>query len=349
LPGLSLYRHGREGILRASRRTWIARFVDYKEKMIFLLQSSQPLSLISCINSFIMFQNISVIGAGTMGNGIAHVFAQNGFTVKLVDVSQEQLDKAVATINKNLDRQIVKGALTEEAKEKTLLHLTTWTSIAEGVKDAELVVEAATENIDLKLNIFKQLDELAPPDCVLASNTSSISITKIASVTKRPEQVIGMHFMNPVPVMKLVEIITGYATKKEVTDSIVELSKTLGKEPCVVNDYPGFIANRILMPMINEAIYSLYEGVAGVQEIDTVMKLGMAHPMGPLQLADFIGLDVCLSILNVLYQGFGNQKYAPCPLLVNMVTAGFRGVKSGEGFYTYSAGSKELIVSERFK
>jgi 3-hydroxybutyryl-CoA dehydrogenase len=294
-------------------------------------------------------QNISVIGAGTMGNGIAHLFAQNGFTIKLIDVSQEQLEKALTTISKNLDRQILKGTLTEEAKKSALHNLTLSTSIAEGVRDAELVVEAATENIQLKLSIFKQLDEHAPAHCVLASNTSSISITTIAAATKRPEQVIGMHFMNPVPLMKLVEIITGYATKHEVTDTIVELSKTLGKVPCVVNDYPGFVANRILMPMINEAIYCLYESVAGVTEIDTVMKLGMAHPMGPLQLADFVGLDVCLSILNVLYEGFGNQKYAPCPLLVNMVTAGFKGIKSGEGFYIYSNGSKELVVSGRFK
>jgi 3-hydroxybutyryl-CoA dehydrogenase len=293
-------------------------------------------------------KNVSVIGAGTMGNGIAHVFAQNSFTVTLIDVSQDQLDKAIATINKNMDRQVAKGTLTEEAKQAALQNLTSVTTIAEGVKNADLVVEAATENIDLKLRIFQQLDEAAPAGCILASNTSSISITKIAAVTERAELVIGMHFMNPVPVMKLVEIINGYATKKEVTNSIVELSKTLGKVPCVVKDYPGFIANRILMPMINEAIYSLYEGVAGVEEIDTVMKLGMAHPMGPLQLADFIGLDVCLSILNVLYQGFGNQKYAPCPLLVNMVTAGYKGVKTGEGFYKYNAGSKELVVSERF-
>lgn len=292
---------------------------------------------------------LSVIGAGTMGNGIAHVFAQNGFKVTLVDISQEQLDKALSTISKNLDRQIAKAALTEDAKQITLDNLTTTTSIAEGVKDAELIVEAATESIDLKLKIFQQLDELAPADCILATNTSSISVTKIAAATKRPGLVIGMHFMNPVPVMKLVEIINGYATKREITEKIVALSKTLGKVPCVVNDYPGFIANRILMPMINEAIYSLYEGVARVEEIDTVMKLGMAHPMGPLQLADFIGLDVCLSILNVLYEGFGNQKYAPCPLLVNMVTAGFKGIKSGEGFYKYIQGSKELVVSERIK
>ena len=296
-----------------------------------------------------MLPAISVIGAGTMGNGIAHVFAQNGFKVNLVDISQEQLDKAFSTISKNLDRQIAKATLTEDVKRLTLLNLTSSTSIADGVKNAELIVEAATESIDLKLKIFQQLDELAPADCILATNTSSISITKIAASTKRPGWVIGMHFMNPVPVMKLVEIINGYATSEEVTGKIVDLSKTLGKVPCVVNDYPGFIANRILMPMINEAIYSLYESVAGVEEIDTVMKLGMAHPMGPLQLADFIGLDVCLSILNVLHEGFGNQKYAPCPLLVNMVNAGFKGVKSGEGFYKYAAESKELVVSDRFK
>jgi 3-hydroxybutyryl-CoA dehydrogenase len=293
-------------------------------------------------------KNITVIGAGTMGNGIAHVFAQNDCKVTLVDVSQPQLDKAIATIVKNLNRQVAKGTLTDDAKATALANINTCTTIVDGVKNAELVVEAATENIDLKLQIFQQLDEAAPKDCILASNTSSISITKIAAVTKRPQLVIGMHFMNPVPVMKLVEIINGYATDKAVTEQIVSLSKALSKVPCVVNDYPGFIANRILMPMINEAIYSLYEGVAGVAEIDTVMKLGMAHPMGPLQLADFIGLDVCLSILNVLYQGFGNQKYAPCPLLVNMVTAGFKGVKSGEGFYTYSTGSKDLVVSNRF-
>lgn len=294
-------------------------------------------------------KNISVVGAGTMGNGIAHVFAQNGFKVNLADISQEQIDKALSTISKNLDRQIAKGTLNEEAKQSTLNNLTTTTSIADGVKNAELVVEAATENQELKLEIFRRLDESAPADCILATNTSSISITKIAAVTRRPQLVIGMHFMNPVPVMKLVEIINGYATKQEVTEKIVDLSKTLGKVPCVVNDYPGFIANRILMPMINEAIYSLYEGVARVEEIDTIMKLGMAHPMGPLQLADFIGLDVCLSILNVLYQGFGNQKYAPCALLVNMVNAGYKGIKSGEGFYKYPSRSKELVVSERFK
>ncbi len=293
--------------------------------------------------------NISVIGAGTMGNGIAHVFAQAGFKVNLIDVNAAQLQKALTTIDKNLDRQIAKGSLTTEQKTNTLANITTVNSIANGVKNADLVVEAATENTELKLQIFKQMDENAPEGCILATNTSSISITKIAAVTKRPELVIGMHFMNPVPVMKLVEIINGYATKKEVTETIVALSKQLGKVPCAVNDYPGFIANRILMPMINEAIYSLYEGVAGVEEIDTVMKLGMAHPMGPLQLADFIGLDVCHSILKVLQDGFGNPKYAPCPLLVNMVLAGKLGAKSGEGFYTYSAGSKELVVSESFE
>ena len=293
-------------------------------------------------------KNIAVIGAGTMGNGIAHVFAQSGFTVNLIDVSTTQLEKAIQTITKNFDRQVSKGTVTEEQKNGALANITTYNDIAAGVKTAELVVEAATENTELKLKIFKQIDEAAPENVILASNTSSISITKIAAATKRPQQVIGMHFMNPVPVMKLVEIINGYATTTEVTNAVVELSKQLGKVPCVVNDYPGFIANKILMPMINEAIYSLYEGIAGVEAIDTIMKLGMAHPMGPLQLADFIGLDVCLSILNVLYNGFGNSKYAPCPLLVNMVTAGKLGVKSGEGFYTYTAGSKELIVSSRF-
>ena len=294
-------------------------------------------------------KNICVIGAGTMGNGIAHVFAQNGFAVSLIDVSQEQLNKAITTITKNFDRQIQKGAIAADVKETALKNISTHTSLATAVQNADLVVEAATENVELKLSIFRQMDEHAPQGCILASNTSSISITKIAAVTSRPELVIGMHFMNPVPVMKLVEIINGYATKKDVTNSIVDLSKKLGKVPCVVNDYPGFIANRILMPMINEAIYSLYEGVAGVEEIDTVMKLGMAHPMGPLQLADFIGLDVCYSILNVLYDGFGNPKYAPCPLLTNMVTAKKLGVKTGEGFYTYTAGSKDLVVSERFR
>lgn len=296
-----------------------------------------------------MNQLISVIGAGTMGNGIAHVFAQNGFKVNLVDVSEEQLKKALQTITKNLDRQVGKGTIDEDQKISTLSNITTHNQLADGVKQAGLVIEAATENTDLKLKIFKQVDEAAPQNCILATNTSSISITKIAAATNRPSQVIGMHFMNPVPVMKLVEIINGYATSPEVTETVVQMSKQLGKVPCVVNDYPGFIANRILMPMINEAIYSLYEGVAGVEEIDTVMKLGMAHPMGPLQLADFIGLDVCLSILQVLLEGFGNPKYAPCPLLINMVMAGKLGVKSGEGFYLYQTGSKDLVVSERFK
>ena len=291
---------------------------------------------------------ISVIGAGTMGNGIAHVLAQAGFAVTIIDVNAVQLEKAIITIGKNLDRQVAKATISEEQKKVALANITTIADITTGVQNAQLVIEAATENTELKLKIFKQIDEAAPAGCILATNSSSISITKIAAVTQRPELVIGMHFMNPVPVMKLVEIINGYATKKEVTDIIVELSKQLGKIPCVVNDYPGFIANRILMPMINEAIYSLYEGVAGVQEIDTVMKLGMAHPMGPLQLADFIGLDVCLSILKVLQDGFGNPKYAPCPLLVNMVTAGKLGVKNGEGFYTYTVGYKELVVAKRF-
>ena len=294
-------------------------------------------------------KNISVIGAGTMGNGIAHVFAQAGFKVNLIDVNAAQLQKALTTIDKNLDRQVTKGSLTAEQKAAALANISTVTALADGVKNAGLVVEAATENTELKLQIFKQMDEHAPEGCILATNTSSISITKIAAVTKRPQLVIGMHFMNPVPDMKLVEIINGYATAKDVTEKIVELSKQLGKVPCAVNDYPGFIANRILMPMINEAIYSLYEGVAAVEEIDTVMKLGMAHPMGPLQLADFIGLDVCHSILKVLHDGFGNPKYAPCPLLVNMVLAGKLGVKSGEGFYTYTLGSKDLVVSKSFK
>jgi len=292
---------------------------------------------------------LSVIGAGTMGNGIAHIFAQHGFEVNLVDVSEDQLEKAINTIGKNLDRQIAKEIIRKEMKEKTLRNIITTTELKEGVKKSRLIVEAASENVELKLRIFKELDEAAPAGCILATNTSSISVTKIASATKRPDMVIGMHFMNPVPVMKLVEIINGYATKKEVTDSIVDLSKQLGKIPCVVNDYPGFISNRILMPMINEAIYSLYEGVAGVEAIDTVMKLGMAHPMGPLQLADFIGLDVCHSILHVLQVGFGNPKYAPCPLLTNMVMAEKLGVKTGEGFYKYESGSKEFVVSERFR
>ncbi|HCT22140.1 MAG TPA: 3-hydroxybutyryl-CoA dehydrogenase [Chitinophagaceae bacterium] len=294
-------------------------------------------------------KHITVIGAGTMGNGIAHVFAQNGFATTIVDISDAALDKALATIAKNLDRQVAKGSITEEVKAATLNNLTKSTSIADGVKNADLVVEAATENTELKLKIFQELDTHAPVEAILASNTSSISITKIAAVTKRPEKVIGMHFMNPVPVMKLVEVINGYATAASVTETIITLSKQLGKVPCVANDYPGFVANRILMPMINEAIISLHEGVAGVEEIDTIMKLGMAHPMGPLQLADFIGLDVCLSILQVLYDGFGNPKYAPCPLLVNMVTAGKKGVKTGEGFYVYTPGSKDLVVSPSFK
>ena len=294
-------------------------------------------------------KNIAVIGSGTMGNGIAHVFAQNGFKVSLIDISEKALQKAIATIEKNLDRLLAKEKIDETTKANTLANLTTFTDISKGVAKADLVVEAATENVELKLSIFKQLDEIAMADCILATNTSSISITKIAAVTSRPDKVIGMHFMNPVPIMKLVEIIRGYNTSDKVTSNVMEMSKTLGKVPVEVNDYPGFIANRILMPMINEAIYSLYEGVAGVEEIDTVMKLGMAHPMGPLQLADFIGLDVCLSILNVLYDGFGNPKYAPCPLLVNMVEAGHKGVKSGSGFYSWTHGTKELIVADSFK
>jgi 3-hydroxybutyryl-CoA dehydrogenase len=295
-----------------------------------------------------MNKNIVVIGAGTMGNGIAHTFAQTGFQVSLVDVSQGALDKGIATITKNLDRIIAKGNMTEEQKATTLSNITTFTNLADCAAKANLIVEAATENLDLKLKIFKQMDELAPENCILATNTSSISITKIASVTNRPEKVIGMHFMNPVPIMKLVEIIKGYSTSKETFDEIYEMSKTLGKVPTEVNDYPGFVANRILMPMINEAIETLYNGVAGVEEIDTVMKLGMAHPMGPLQLADFIGLDVCLAILNVMHDGFKNPKYAPNPLLVNMVTAGKLGVKSGEGFYDYSESRKAEKVSSRF-
>jgi 3-hydroxybutyryl-CoA dehydrogenase len=293
-------------------------------------------------------KNIAVIGAGTMGNGIAHVFAQNGFTVQLIDLNEAQLEKAVATISKNLDRQVAKGTLTEEQKAQTLGNLSTSNSIETGVANAELVVEAATENVDLKLKIFQTLDANAPADCILASNTSSISITKIASVTNRPSQVIGMHFMNPVPVMKLVEVIRGYSTSNEVNDKVFEISKQLGKVPVEVNDYPGFVANRILMPMINEAIYTLFEGVAGVEEIDTVMKLGMGHPMGPLRLADFIGLDVCLAILRVMHDGFGNPKYAPCPLLVNMVAAKKLGDKSGEGFYILNRETKETTVSPSF-
>lgn len=294
-------------------------------------------------------KHIAVIGSGTMGNGIAHVFAQNGFKVSLIDVSADALKKALNTIEKNLERQVAKETISEVIKKSALANISTTTDLKTGVKDAELVVEAATENVDLKLRIFKDLDEACHEETVLASNTSSISITKIASVTQRPGKVIGMHFMNPVPVMKLVEVIRGYSTSDEVTQEVMELSRTLGKIPVEVNDYPGFVANRILMPMINEAIHALYENVAGVEEIDTVMKLGMAHPMGPLQLADFIGLDVCLSILNVLYEGFGNPKYAPCPLLVNMVQANHKGVKTGSGFYYYTAGSKNLVVAPRFR
>ncbi len=294
-------------------------------------------------------ENISVIGSGTMGNGIAHVFAQNGYKVSLVDVSQPALDKALATIAKNLDRIVAKERISTEDKEATLANITTFTELSEGVNSAELIVEAATENKELKFKIFRDMDANAPEGCILASNTSSISITELAAQTSRPSHVIGMHFMNPVPVMKLVEIINGYNTSKEVTSTIDELSKKIGKVPAMANDYPGFIANRILMPMINEAIWTLYEGVGEVTNIDTVMKLGMAHPMGPLQLADFIGLDVCLAILNVLHDGFGNPKYAPCPLLVNMVNAGKKGIKSGEGFYSWTHGTAELVVSDSFK
>lgn len=293
-------------------------------------------------------KNISVIGSGTMGNGIAHLFAQQGFSVALVDLSTDQLQKGMAAITKNMDRQISKETLTEAEKAASLQRITSFTTLADGVKIADLVVEAATEKLKIKLELFQELDRLAPSSAILASNTSSISITQIAAVTQRPGQVIGMHFMNPVPVMKLVEVIRGYATSEETSKRIMDLSLQLDKVPVDVRDYPGFVANRILMPMINEAIYTLFEGVAGVSEIDTVMKLGMAHPMGPLQLADFIGLDVCLSILRVLHEGFGNPKYAPCPLLVNMVAAGFKGVKSGEGFYCYPTGTKEYPVSPRF-
>ena len=293
-------------------------------------------------------KNIAVIGAGTMGNGIAHTFAQFGYQTNLIDISEKSLEKGMNTISKNLDRMVAKEKISEEDKNNTLNNITTFTQLSEGVKNVDLVVEAATENVDLKLSIFKQLDEACSGSTVLASNTSSISITKIASVVSNPERVIGMHFMNPVPVMKLVEIIRGYNTSDEITSQIMDLSKKLKKEPVEVNDYPGFVANRILMPMINESIETLYNGVAGVQEIDTVMKLGMAHPMGPLQLADFIGLDVCLSILEVMYSGFKNPKYAPCPLLVNMVQAGKLGVKSGEGFYDYSESRKAEKVSGQF-
>jgi len=294
-------------------------------------------------------KNISVIGCGTMGNGIAHVFAMNGFNVKLIDINDAALQKAVQKISSNLDRQVTKQTITEEQKAATLANITTTTELSSGVSNADLVIEAATENVSIKLQLFKDIDEAAPAHCILSSNTSSISITKIAAVTKRPDKVIGMHFMNPVPVMKLVEIINGYKTSSEVTETIMKLSKTIGKVPTLVNDYPGFVANRILMPMINEAIITLNEGVAGVEEIDTVMKLGMAHPMGPLQLADFIGLDVCLAIMNVLNDGLGNTKYAPSPLLINMVTAGDLGVKSGRGFYDYSGGTKDLVVAPKFK
>ncbi len=294
-------------------------------------------------------KNISVIGSGTMGNGIAHTFAQFGYKVALIDISDAALERGLTTISKNLDRMVAKGTITEADKAATLGNIAKFTDLKSGVSNADLIVEAATENMELKLKIFKDIDEFAPANCILASNTSSISITKIASATNRPEKVIGMHFMNPVPIMKLVEIIRGYSTSDEVFLAIYDMSKKLNKVPVEVNDYPGFVANRILMPMINEAIITLNEGVAGVEEIDTVMKLGMAHPMGPLQLADFIGLDVCLSILNVMYQGLGNPKYAPCPLLVNMVTAGKLGVKSGEGFYKYTPGSKDLVVADFFK
>jgi 3-hydroxybutyryl-CoA dehydrogenase len=293
-------------------------------------------------------KNITVIGAGTMGNGIAHTFAQKDFNVNLVDISADALERAIATISKNLDRMVKKERITEDDKNNTLSNITTYTDIKEGVKGVDLVVEAATENIDLKLKIFKQLDEICDTNTLLATNTSSISITKIAAVTNRPTQVIGMHFMNPVPVMKLVEVIRGYATSDKVTERVMEMSRTLGKSPVEVNDYPGFVANRILMPMINESIETLFQGVAGVEEIDTVMMLGMAHPMGPLHLADFIGLDVCLSILEVMHEGFGNPKYAPNPLLVNMVTAGKLGIKSGEGFYNYSEGPRNKKVAEQF-
>jgi len=293
-------------------------------------------------------KNITVIGAGTMGNGIAHVFAQSGFNVQLFDISEAALDRALLTIGKNMDRQVAKERISESDKNTALERLSTGTDLAKSVSHADLIVEAATENKEIKFNLFKQLDELAPAHCILSSNTSSISITKIAAQTNRPDKVIGMHFMNPVPVMKLVEIIRGYSTSDETMNAVVEMSTSLGKVPVACNDYPGFVANRILMPMINEAIISLHEGVAGVEEIDTIMKLGMAHPMGPLQLADFIGLDVCLSIMNVLYEGLGNTKYAPCPLLVNMVNAGKLGVKSSEGFYDYSNGVKNATVSKQF-
>ena len=294
-------------------------------------------------------KNISVIGSGTMGNGIAHVFSQNGHSISLIDINQDALDRALGTITKNLDRMIAKEKITNSEKENTLKNIVTHTSIESGVKHADLIIEAAAENKDLKFQIFRDMDLYAPSDCILASNTSSISITELAAQTQRPEKVIGMHFMNPVPIMKLVEIINGYNTSESVTNSIENLAKSIGKVPAMANDYPGFIANRILMPMINEAIWTLHEGVGNVNNIDTVMKLGMAHPMGPLQLADFIGLDVCLAILEVLNDGFGNPKYAPCPLLVNMVNAKKLGVKSGEGFYSWTHGTKELVVSKNFQ
>lgn len=294
-------------------------------------------------------KNIAVVGAGTMGNGIAHIFAQSGFKVVLTDIAEPMLEKALANIEQNLTRQVAKGILDEEGKLQALANLTTTTLLEKATAQAHIVIEAASENFDIKAQIFKQLDQICPPETILATNTSSISITKIAAVTQRPDKVIGMHFFNPVPVMKLVEVINGYATSAETTQTVLELSAKVGKIATSVNDYPGFVANRILMPMINEAIYTLYEGVGGVEEIDTVMKLGMAHPMGPLQLADFVGLDICLNILRVLHEGLGNPKYAPCPLLVNMVEAGHKGIKTGMGFYDYSLGGKNLVVAARFK
>lgn len=294
-------------------------------------------------------KNVSVIGAGTMGNGIAHVFAQYGYKVNMIDISEEALKRGLNTISKNLDRMVAKEKITAETKDNTLKNISTHTSIAEGVKQADLVIEAATENVEIKCKMFSEIDAHAPEHCILSSNTSSISITKLAAYTNRPEKVIGMHFMNPVPMMKLVEVIRGFETTEEVKNIIVDLSKKLDKVPASVFDYPGFVSNRILMPLINEAIYTLYEDVAGVEDIDTIMKLGMSHPMGPLQLADFIGLDVCLAILNVLYDGFGNQKYAPCPLLIKMVTAKQFGVKSGKGFYVYEEGRKELVVNPKLQ
>ena len=325
--------------------TWGAKIIQKEGFVNINLKVFVPENL----SYFCSMKNVAVIGGGTMGNGIAHVFAQSGYSVTLIDIKQEMLEKAIATITKNMDRMIAKEKITAEQKDQALANIQTTTDLKSGVLSADLVVEAATENVEIKLQLFRNIDEFAPKNCVLASNTSSISITKIASVTSRPEKVIGMHFMNPVPVMKLVEVIEGFKTDKQVTADIMELSKKLGKIPALTQDYPGFIANRILMPMINEAIISLHEGVAGVTEIDTIMKLGMAHPMGPLQLADFIGLDVCLAILNVLYDGLGNTKYAPCPLLVNMVTSGDLGVKSGRGFYDYGHGTKELIVAPNFQ